>query len=227
MLAWFRRGWSCPVGREPCRGSAPAARLEGLAPEVSIGFILGVPQPAAAACPPRPILRLHHYLSSSQQTAPRRKSLAKHPGDAGAVRTRAPGAPLHGREGGQHPRALRGNEASATSGPPQDSLLASGDGLGAEAGRHRHPARQALPRLPEAPATPVRAATSLAFADYVSLVGFFALGGCVGRLPPPTEGAPSRKQKGAAGINVYSKASLVQALHPEVGRRAGGGSFRP
>lgn len=28
-----------------------------------------------------------------------------------------------------------------------------GDGLGAEAGRHRHPARQALPRLPEAPAT--------------------------------------------------------------------------
>lgn len=83
------------------------------------------------------------------------------------------------------------------------------------------------PACPKRQPRPVRAATSLAFADYVSLVGFFALGGCVGRLPPPTEGAPSRKQKGAAGINVYSKASLVQALHPEVGRRAGGGSFRP
>lgn len=83
------------------------------------------------------------------------------------------------------------------------------------------------PACPKRQPRPVRAATSLALADYVSLVGCFDLGGCVGRLPPPTEGAPSRKQKGAAGINVYSKASLVQALHPEVGRRAGGGSFRP
>lgn len=49
----------------------------------------------------------------------------------------------------------------------------------------------------------------------------------MGRLPPPPEEAPSRKQKAAAGINFYSKASLVQALDPEVGRRAGGGSFRP
>lgn len=83
------------------------------------------------------------------------------------------------------------------------------------------------PAWPRRQPRPVRAASSLALADHVSLVGFFALGGCVGRLPPPPEEAPSRKQKAAAGINFYSKASLVQALNPEVGRRAGGGSFRP
>lgn len=76
--------------------------------------------------------------------------------------------------GGQHPRGLPGSEASATSGIPRDSFPASGDSLEEEAGRRRrHPARQALPRLPQAPATAVRAASSLALADPRRACGVF------------------------------------------------------
>ncbi|CAN8208571.1 unnamed protein product [Coccothraustes coccothraustes] len=174
-LPCFQGLWRHPgrlVQAEP--GAVPRQRRgwKDSLPELPLVLFSAPRTSAASACPPRPVLCLHHYSSSSEQAAPQRNSVTKHTGDA--VRTRAPGALLHGRVGGQHPQGLRASGASATSGVPRDSLPASGDSLGAEAGRYRHPARHVLSRLPEAPA--------MALPDRVSLVGFFALGGCVGRL---------------------------------------------
>lgn len=149
--ARFRRGWSCPVGREPCAVPRQRRGWKNSLPEFPLVLFSAPRTSAAAACSPRPVLCLHHYSSSSERAAPQRNSLTEHTGDA--VRTRAPGASLHGRVGGQHPQRLRACAASATSGVPRDSLPASGDSLRAEAGRHRHPARHVLPRLPEVPAT--------------------------------------------------------------------------
>lgn len=100
------------------RAAVPRRRrdLKDSLPELPLVLFSGPRTPAAAACPPRPVLRLHHYSSSSEQTALQTNSLAKHAGDA--VRTHAFGATPHGRVGGQHPRGLPGSGASPPPGYP-------------------------------------------------------------------------------------------------------------
>lgn len=134
-----------------------------------------------AARPPRPVLRLPRFYSSSEQPAPPRNSLANPTGDPGASRTRVP-------------RSIP---------PPEDSTKGSSGGV----------------RMPRASPAPHPSGGSPSPALFAC--GFLPLGVCVGETLSPPEEAPSRKQEGAAGINVYFKASLVQAPHPEVGRREG------
>lgn len=111
------------------------------------------------------------------------------------------GAHPHGAVGGEYPRRYCGGGVPHPAGHPRDFIPPA-----------------TLPALGD---------SLVALSDHVSLVVFFPEWGRGETPTPPPEETPSRKQEGAAGINIYSKASLVQAPHPEVGRRASGGRSRP